>query len=113
MLRTGASSSSVLVPEDSAEVLALEDIGVDHPSEERLVEVAANGIASGLRGDGTLGAEYRTTTLSLHPARCLSPLRQTPIDVLVPLGNGERHPLVQLIEPGTFWHGIHRTDEHH
>src|SRR5437588_6753290 len=74
MLRTGASSACVLVAEDLAQVLALEDVRVDHPPEEPLVEVATNGIASGLRGDGTLGAEHRTTTLSLHPARRLSPL---------------------------------------
>jgi len=70
-LRTAlrAPRLSVLVPENRPEIIPREDVRVNHPPEQRLVKVAANRVARGLRRDRTLWSKDSVPVLPLHPAR--------------------------------------------
>src|SRR6185503_16058622 len=59
------AAAPVIVLEYRAQIVAREHVGVDHPAQQRLVELAPDRVALGLRRDGALRTEERHSVPTL------------------------------------------------
>src|SRR5512133_2123179 len=104
-------SAMMIVAPDRREVMAFNDIRVNHPAERTRMKIAVHRITRGLGRDRTLGAEYRMAIALLGPARLFAFLRDAPVHMLVPLRDAQRNAFVETLELRILWHRVHRADE--
>src|SRR3989442_11819439 len=96
---------------DHGRVVAGERLDVDHPPEDPRQEPPAHRGARRRVGDGRPGPEHRPTGARFPPALPLAARRHAPVHVLVPVGDAEGDPPVQLVLGGPRPVRVHRPDQ--